>query len=104
MGSHLTHLPADHNRNTLFKGLEMQSPTQQSFMALWDYREEVKSGSMSVKTASKLCLQARNARAKQLRANGVRVHCFTLAGQIRQYWGLGDPCGLSCPAYYIQTH
>ncbi len=74
---------------------------QRSYAALWDYADEIRTGRMSIIEANKLCLKERNTEAKRLRQQGQRVSCFTLSGQMRQYWGLGDPCGLVCPAYYL---
>ena len=74
---------------------------QRSYAALWDYADEVRSGRMSIAEANKLCLRERNAEAKKLRQQGRKVLCSTLSGQLRQYWGLGEPCGLACSAYYL---
>jgi hypothetical protein len=74
---------------------------QRSYAALWDYADEIRSGRTSIAEANKLCLSERNAEAKRLRQEGHKVVCSTLSGQLRQYWGLGVPCGLVCPAYYL---
>jgi hypothetical protein len=77
---------------------------QQSFSALWDFDTELRTGQLTLQEANKKCLQLRNAKAKELRQQGAQVSCFTLQDQCREYWGLGDPCGLSCPAYYLMVH
>lgn len=74
---------------------------QMSYAALWDYATEIRNGQMTVAQATKLCLRQRNEEAKRFRQQGRKVICSTLSGQLRQYWGLGEPCGLTCPAYYI---
>lgn len=63
---------------------------QQSFSRLWDGH-----------ATDKAALQARNARAKALRAEGYTVRCFTLANQCRKYAGLGEPDGRSCNCYFV---
>ena len=74
---------------------------QRSFAALWDYADEIRTGRMSIAHANKVCLGERNAEAKRLREQGQKVACSTLSGQLRQYWGLGEPCGLVCPVYLL---
>lgn len=76
-------------------------PRQQFFSALWDYAVRIRDGYLSVEQAQRMSLKERNAKAKELRRQGYRVKCFTMPNQLRQYWGFGDPCGLSCTVYGI---
>lgn len=63
---------------------------QESYSRLWDGYE-----------TDKAAMQARNLRARELRANGHVVHCWTLPNQTRPYSGLGQPDGRSCQVYMI---
>ncbi len=64
---------------------------QESFSRLWE-------GYATDKEA----LTARNKRLRELRKRGVRCSGFTLANQLRQYAGFGQPDGRSCNVYYVQ--
>lgn len=66
---------------------------QESYAAFWDDADEIRTGRMRIAQANKLCLRERNAEAKRLRQEGRKVVCSALSGQLRQYWGLGEPCG-----------
>jgi hypothetical protein len=54
--------------------------------------------------SNKLALLARNAKAKELRQQGKKVICFTLANQWRKYDGLGQPGSTVGNAYYVQIN
>ena len=74
---------------------------QKSFAALWDFAREIELGTMTVPEANKECLIMRNRRAKILKRQGYTVHRWTMPNQLRQYWRMGEPCGLRCPAYMV---
>lgn len=61
-----------------------------SFSRLWD-------GYATDKEAMK----ARNAKVKELRAQGNTVTCFTLANQLKKYDALGVENGQSCNVYFL---
>ena len=66
---------------------------QQSFSTLWD-------GFANDKEA----IKARNSRAKELKAKGMKVKCFTLRNQIKPYDGIGQPNGGACNVYFIDCN
>ena len=76
---------------------------QFTFGALWDYAEEIRTGTMSVEQASKLCMKKASATAREQREQGKKASRCTLRGQLRQYWGLGVPCNLSCTVYVVNV-
>ena len=43
----------------------------------------------------------RDAHWRQLRKEGRNTHRSVLRGQLRQYWTLGVPCGITCDVYEI---
>ena len=43
----------------------------------------------------------RDAHWRQLRKEGREVSRSVLKGQLRQYWTLGVPCGITCDVYEI---
>lgn len=45
--------------------------------------------------------QARDVRYKELKEKGENVKRSVLKGQLRQYWGFMDPCGIVAPVYEI---
>lgn len=55
------------------------------------------------KAARLAAMRARNLKAKEMRAEGARVHCWTLTGQLRQYAGLGVPDGRVRNVFYISA-
>lgn len=76
---------------------------QIAFGALWVFAEEIRSGEMSVEQASKLCMKKAAAEAKEQRKQGRKASRCTLRGQLRQYWGFGEPCGLTCTVYMVNV-
>ena len=76
---------------------------QQMYAALWDYPFEIRTGLITLDEANKLCRQRRAAAAKRYRAEGKKVKCWTLHGQLRPYWGFDNPCGMTCPGYMLNV-
>jgi hypothetical protein len=66
---------------------------QESFSTLWDGYE-----------SNKAAIAARNARARELRAQGYKVYCNSLPNQLRKYAGLGCPDGRACTVYMISYY
>lgn len=52
---------------------------------------------------NKDALKARNKAAAELRAFGVTVRVWSLAGQMRKYDGLGQPNGTIGTVYYLEA-
>ena len=75
--------------------------TQFSFAALWDYATEIETGTMTLAAADQICKQRAADLAKVKRAAGYKVSRTTIKGQTREWWRLGDPCGLSCNTYFV---
>ena len=44
---------------------------------------------------------ARDARYKELKAQGIKARRSILKGQLRQYWGFGCPCGIVSNCYEL---
>ena len=74
------------NINLIRKGNKTMFRTQKTYGALWDYSEEIRTGQLSIKAATKLCLVKRNTEAKALRKQGLKVVCGSLPNQLRPYW------------------
>ena len=51
--------------------------------------------------AHKAAQKARNAKAKELRAQGIKVHCWRLTGQLRKYASFGVEDGRVRTVYYV---
>lgn len=45
--------------------------------------------------------EARDRKWAELRSRGIPAHRFTLRGQMRQYWSLGEWCGETCSVFKI---
>lgn len=78
--------------------------TQQSFSRLWGNPWENSTREKRVYQSDDEAKKARDAHYRELLKEGYRAHRETLKGQLRKYWGLGDPCGESCTVYYITIH
>jgi len=74
---------------------------QQSYAALWDYDLEIKLGLLTVDEADARCRQVRDAEARKWRAAGHKVFTSSVPAAEREYWGMNEPCGLTCTAYYL---
>ena len=74
---------------------------QYDFSALWDFEKEIRSGQMTIKEAQETCKKFAAMKAKALRELGFKVSRSTLRNQLRPYWGLCNPCGMSCTVYYV---
>jgi hypothetical protein len=46
---------------------------------------------------------ARDAKWRELKAQGVNCKRSKLSGQLREWWAFGVPCGDSCDVYYINV-
>lgn len=66
---------------------------QLSFSRLWDGY-----------TTDNEAKAARNAKAKELRAQGKQVNAWVLRNQLKKYDGLGQPNGLSCNVYMLNVY
>ena len=76
---------------------------QFSFAALWDFAEDIKTGRLAVAEAGERCKALAASKAKELRAAGWTVKQWTLKAQTREYWNMGNPCGMVCTAYMINA-
>jgi hypothetical protein len=45
---------------------------------------------------------ARDARYKELKAQGIKARRSILKGQLRQYWGWQAPCGITSNCYELE--
>lgn len=45
--------------------------------------------------------KARDARWKELKRDGIKAKRSVLKGQLKQYWGFGDPCGITADCYEL---
>lgn len=45
---------------------------------------------------------ARDARYKELKDKGIKARRSILKGQLRKYWGFGDPCGIVSNCYELE--
>jgi hypothetical protein len=77
---------------------------QFSYGALWDFAKDIQPGTLSVQAAGEKCKALAASKAKELRAAGWTVRQWTLRGQTREYWSLGNPCGLACTCYMINAN
>jgi alanyl-tRNA synthetase len=46
---------------------------------------------------------ARDAKWRELKAQGVNCKRSKLGGQLREWWAFGVPCGDCCEVYYINV-
>jgi len=86
---------------TALKDLLGQGQVQRSYAALWDYADEIRTGRMSLREANDRCRQKRDSLARRAWLDGWATTCRDESGHTREYWGPGEPCGLSCPVYYL---
>ncbi len=52
-------------------------------------------------TVNEQAKAARDARYRELKAEGVKARRSVLNGQLKQYWGWQDPCGIVAPVYEL---
>lgn len=67
--------------------------------ALWEYAQDIRDGGLTIAQAEQACKDEINLLYKIAKKEGRKASRFTLRGQLRQYWGFGDPCGLTCTVY-----
>lgn len=79
--------------------------TQESFGALFTepFASSIREGRMSVADASMKCKALRDELAREYKSEGRQIRSWTLSGQLRQYWGLGKPCGMTCTVYMLNV-
>ena len=75
---------------------------QRMFDALWEepYSSQIRVGQLSVSQAEKLIVAEVNKFCKELRARGIS-YSRSCSRQLREWWGLGVPCGLFSKAYLV---
>lgn len=73
---------------------------QETFGALWLYAAEIQNG-MLLEEAEKLTKKAYLQRKKELKQQGIKFYTSSFGRQLRQYWGFGNPCGLTCTSRAI---
>jgi hypothetical protein len=76
---------------------------QFSYAALWDFAQEIQSGIMTLENANAQCQSEAARLAKAKRKAGFKISRTTLKGQTREWWRLGEPCGLSCNMYIVNV-
>ena len=77
---------------------------QTSFGALWDFAFQIRNNEMTIKAASEACKKLAAAEAGRWRRLGCKVRRWSMPNQVRPYWGLGKPCGLSCTVYMLDIY
>lgn len=75
--------------------------TQLSYSRLWGSPGDPASRSHCPLPSDTAARQARDRKWAELRSRGVPAHRFTLRGQQRQWWALGEWCGETCSVFMI---
>jgi len=78
--------------------------TQKTFGALWDYANEIREGSLSLGEAESKTKQDCDVFCKEKRRQGFKVVRSSLGKQLRQYWGFGMDCGLTCKSWVVNVY
>lgn len=74
----------------------------ESYSVLWGYGNHRATRDYSPFKTNLEARQFRDAVYKEMRKRGIKARRYTLTGQVRQYWGFGDPCGHSCVVYELE--
>lgn len=76
---------------------------QYTFGTLWDFAKEIQAGEMTIKEGTDCCKKLAAEKKRELVKEGRKARRSTMRGQMREWWSLGNYCGLSCTVFVVNV-
>lgn len=78
--------------------------TDLSFSRLWGWQGQRATSESTPFATDEAARAMRDQAYRDAKRQGYKARRWSLSGQMRQYWGLGDPCGDICTVYYLTVY
>lgn len=78
--------------------------TDLSFSRLWGWQGQRATREETPFVSDDAARAMRDQAYRDAKRQGYKARRWSLSGQMRQYWGLGDPCGDICTVYYLTVY